>query len=102
MQLIALKIALVSRDEVRPAVGPAIQCIPNGAEVLIDILCAREQYARFFKELTDSGTVEVQSVFFNTQSQVSLPGTEANAKFMDRRIVIVNDTTRKGVSSPKR
>jgi orotate phosphoribosyltransferase len=102
MQLIALKLELVSSDEVRPAFGPVIQGIPNGAKVLMEILCAREQYARLFKELANSGTVKVQSVFFNTQSQVSLPGTEANAKLMDRRIVIVNDTTRKGVSSSKR
>lgn len=101
MQLIALKFELVSNDKVRPAFGPVIQGVPNCANVLIGTRCVPEQNAGFFEELADSGTVQVQPVFFYAESQICLPGTQADTKIMDYRIVIVNDTARKCVSSTK-
>jgi hypothetical protein len=102
MQLIAPKLELVSSNKVRPPFASVIQRIPDYAKIVVEVFRIREQYARLFKELADCGTVQVQPVSFDTQTQVGLPGTQADAEFMNRGVAFVDDTARKGESSTKR
>ena len=99
MQLVALQLELISRDEFRPAFGPVVQRIANRTEVFIEVRRRRKQQARLFEEFADCGAVKIETVRFYAEPRIRVPAAQTGTKFVNCRIIVIDDTSWKRVGS---